>query len=427
MISFNCSCGKKYQLPDRVGGREVRCNQCQKTLLVPKQSQDEPVVPLDDLKTTEQPPKAEVRSNETIPPPLPEKSPDKPLQSDRSQNKKIETDPTNSAWGDVPLPQTTSENDDAQKTRSTGKINSEGQNGDLSVLEEKPKRTFSLGTFLLLLATTFITALVFLLIGYLLRGAMNGDSESYPARREIVSGFALHEQDPEPDNSVENMLVPVAKKEYSFRDWKVEGEPITFTAKTADGKNISLTLDGNPVEASSGSQKEDVLSVVASAISDENDPSSASKHMVSLKVRSESPKTLRIIWPGEQPTQLDGSKIKEFQFSFYISDKSNAAFKPGKPDGIDKVLELADFSLRLCAETGYVEFIPTDKDKLISFVEKARKNWQSIQIPIDGNENWKRFDHGLVGPLNVQRIELHARPTGSGVVFWIDNLNIATD
>jgi hypothetical protein len=40
MITFNCSCGKKYQLPDRNAGREVRCNQCGKTLTVPAVSSD---------------------------------------------------------------------------------------------------------------------------------------------------------------------------------------------------------------------------------------------------------------------------------------------------------------------------------------------------------------------------------------------------
>jgi hypothetical protein len=35
MITFNCSCGKKYQLPDRLAGREVRCNQCGNALIIP--------------------------------------------------------------------------------------------------------------------------------------------------------------------------------------------------------------------------------------------------------------------------------------------------------------------------------------------------------------------------------------------------------
>ncbi len=48
MIEFSCSCGKKYRLPDRNAGREVRCNQCTKTLVVPNGSQTEPVIPLSD-------------------------------------------------------------------------------------------------------------------------------------------------------------------------------------------------------------------------------------------------------------------------------------------------------------------------------------------------------------------------------------------
>ena len=40
MIIFSCSCGQKYHLPNRNAGREVRCNQCGKTLVVPNSSDE---------------------------------------------------------------------------------------------------------------------------------------------------------------------------------------------------------------------------------------------------------------------------------------------------------------------------------------------------------------------------------------------------
>ncbi|MDR2757295.1 MAG: zinc-ribbon domain-containing protein [Planctomycetaceae bacterium] len=41
MITFSCSCGKKYQLPDRLAGREVRCNQCGNALIIPNREPTE--------------------------------------------------------------------------------------------------------------------------------------------------------------------------------------------------------------------------------------------------------------------------------------------------------------------------------------------------------------------------------------------------
>lgn len=411
MISFNCSCGKKYQLPDRVAGREVRCNQCQKTFLVPKQSQNDPVVPLDDLETTEPAPMPKINPNEPASLPPPEKRSNQPPQSDRFQTSKTGTESidSNSAWGAVPLPTVGS----ADRIPTDGNFASnEFASGGM------PKKTFSWGACLLL----FAAMLVSLLIGYFVRGAIDDDTASDGIQQEIISDSVPLESKSGSADADQGLIAPTAKKEYSFKDWKLADGPIAFAAKTADGKPVSLSLGGDPVEVSSGNQKEDVLKVVASEFSDDN-----TEHTISLQIRSESPETLRVIWPGEYPTQLDGSKIKEFQFSVYLSDKANTAFRPGKPEGLDKVLELADFSLRLCAETGYTEFVPADMEKLASFIEKARKGWQSIQIPAHGDENWKRLDHGLVGPLSVQRIELHARPTGNGIVFWLDNLNIVTD
>jgi len=408
MISFNCSCGKKYQLPDRIAGREVRCNQCEKTLIVPKQSQDAPVVPFNDQQAVEEkqaeqlvvpaPDKPPVIVKESIPEPKPERQPKKASDSPGSK-----------------LP------DDDGKAEQTTEVPKTPQ--------VRSKRGF------LVPALIFVAVLFGLAIGILV-GSLSGGAKSTPVASQVVVPSETTETVIE-ESTVDRETSPVEFKmpEYSLQNWSVrQEEPIPFAVKTADAKPIELSLDGNPVEVHQAEkkekekekEKEDVLSMLDAAFSDAAPKVvvDTQEHKISFRITSESPETLRLIWPERYPAELDGAQIKKFRLSLYLSEKANSAFKPVKPEGFDRVVEFSEISLRLTADTGYVEFVPADKSKLTSIVERARRGWLPLQIPIQGDETWKRTDHGLVGPLIVQRIELLVKPTGNGLTFWIDNLGI---
>jgi len=344
MITFSCSCGKKYQLPDRVIGREVRCNQCGKALIVPNVSQTE------ELKQDITP----------------------------SNNKKNEPSPLVSDISDLPT-------------------------------EQYQKRSFSILTIVLILTSAGVSFFAGFLTVSLLHQV-----KIEPPSHIVTDNEKISKPVQEAVNEV---------KEYTVTDWKIGENPLMlFTVKTIDGVQIQLSLDGNPVAAD---EKKTTLDDIADALTTETEKSKDSQeHHQSLRIHSESGNVFRFIWPSQGSANLDGGKFKTIHFSLYIPNKDNDIFKPGKPEGTDKTLVLSALGVRFVTEIGYIEFVPESIEKFVSICDRAQSGWVSVQIPIFGDEIWKRTDHGTFGSQTVQRIELYAQPTGSGAMLWIANLGI---
>lgn len=410
MISFSCSCGKKYQLPDRTAGREVRCNQCQKTLIVPDKSQTNPLVPLEDRhKATES-----ALDEQSVVPPM-----------ERTAEQKANLNPTQTASPPTPIP-------------VPMPAQASGQSDTVDAATGQPTESTPGRKSPAMLILFFLLAILLSVLGgYKLREQLAMYLPPPPGqemkllkqeegllRAKIEKEFQEKaEQDRAKQEKAQTGVsvsetAPI-KKEFKPVDWNVGTETSTFAAKAADGKSVTLTRDSNPVAAN---KTGGALDAVAAALS--NDSGVQIAHTVSMRVDSKSSEPLRVIWPGDQTVDFDAAKIKEFYFSLYLPEKPNADFKPVKPPGIDKTLELASFYLRLSGETGFVDFVPVDNDQFVALIEKARRGWNDVRIPLEGNEHWKRIDQGLVGPLRISRIEFIAKPTGRGVIFWIDRLGI---
>jgi hypothetical protein len=367
MITFNCSCGKKYQLPDRVAGREVRCNQCGKSLIVPTTSQSEPdnSPAFDDSPTSDSSPKPHVP-----PPPLPTTPPT-----------------TSKPWGSVPVP-----------------------NGEKN--EQSPIITgWQTGHYQK--SRSCLLTLVLLLLG---------SGLSFFAGF-IVGGFINETKKMKPESIVESAESAEAAQTFTVADWKIDDKSLTsFAVDTADGGKIQLSLDGNPLEVK---ENKNALDDVADALATETEKEKKkSEHNQSLRIFSESGNELRLVLPAHGSLNATAEQLKEICFSLHIPDTANAGFNPRKPNGIDKVLVLASLSLRLVSESGYIEFVPENKDKFVSLCDNAKNGWVSVQIPLSGNEIWKRVEHGIFGQLTVKRIELYAQPTGTGAAIWIYNLKM---
>lgn len=402
MISFTCSCGKKYQLPDRIGGREVRCNQCQQTLLVPKQSQDKPVVPMPD------PPEQTEDTNakpETVASAPDESSLLTVLSA--GESKKSVMDEVD--WDATPVPKRPAMPNAVVVERSSAPTARKGNR----TAESSPSKS-SAG----ILVSLSITAILSLVLGFL-------GGKWIVENRNAASSGAGTEYSKTRNLDGSGKIVP-SPGHLTASNWSVvDQEPIPFVVKTSDSKAIRISLAGNPVE-NAKKDKNAVLDHLAATL-DTDDASTKKvgpRHGKSYKIESESPETLRLVWPGSGYADLDGMKLKEFRFFLYLSDQANSGFEPKKPEGAEQVLEFSDFRLRLIAETGYIDFVPVDMKKLVLLAESSRRDWTSIRIPISGNDDWKRENHGLVGPLVVEKIELHVKPTGKGLTFWLDNLQI---
>lgn len=507
MLKFSCQCGKEFKFPDRVAGREIRCGQCQKTLIVPDSSQDEPVIPKEDPLTSpetvdvvEQEPEvveaepvlkaepvveAEVVKATAKPvaespvkktKPVVEVEVAKAAPVRRTKDSKSE-----SVWGTVPLP-------DA----ANGKVFVDRKRKEAfkpSETRETPRR----GTLFFVIPLVFLLLVGAFGLGYLLRGLSKGGDpaakrsasvagteaddvsglirnqvdalkgQAEVARNELAASLkfpaseaaeALKETDRAKRTAAMKTLSERREKlladwndmlhkertvdfltslpersslalpvfETAVGDWSIaEQTPIPFAVRSADGAPALVSLDGNPAEKNKGAN---TLDDVAAAFSDDDGKSDAQMHTISLRVDSGSSRPVRLTWPARGEAALEGDKIKELRFSWYLSEKVNAVFKPGKPDGIDKVLECSSIALRLSSDTGFVEFVPANNDVLVSLVQQARRGWAPQRIPIRGDDVWKRNDYGLVGPLLVRRIELVVGPTGEGVTFWVDHLGV---
>lgn len=459
MISFSCSCGKTYQLPDRVAGREVRCNQCERTLLVPRESQTEPVVPLNDAP-------AATPSQET-PEPANRDSAETQADSEAAAAPESpESDPPSRAatgvrsllvpgvvllvvawfalcvFGFLVGLRLASSGTAVQPDGAELVRNAEAQAAALRRSASSRQDELRVGlTFPAAEAAVVVrepdAAARTAAMTSLMESRQKLEADWIAARRreriaDLLSGLspALSRTpedaatSPELDR-IEALLQPPPP---TAADWKIVAGriPIPFAVQTADGAPALLSLDGNPLETAAGDRKEEVLSAVAAALSaKDSETTNDQKHELSFRIDSAGSRPVRLVWPRDGVSaELDIGTVKEFRFSFYLPEKANAVFKPGKPTGIDKTLELESLALRLSGDSGYIEFTPSDRATFQTLCEQARQAWAPLRIPMNGDPAWKRTDHGFFGPGIVRRIEWIVRPTGEGVTFWVDNLSI---
>jgi hypothetical protein len=362
MITFNCSCGKKYQLPDRLAGREVRCNQCGNALIIPnleQTGQAEAAEQSIDFVTSAMTPQHEI-----------------------------------AAWGKVPVP-------DGEKNEQSpivsGWATGPYQKGSSCIL-----------TIVLILLGACSSFFAGFLAGSLLHRIA---SPRFADQLELDSEMEEFE-------TLENETAT-----YSVTNWKIDENSLPlFAAQTADNGQIRISLDHNPPVVSE--KTKDTLDDIADALGTDDQPKDLLKHNQTLQIHSESNAEFRLLFPSHGLIKdWDAGKFRDIHFSLYVPDKINAAFKPIKPDGVDKVLILSKFSLRFVTESGFIEFIPESQEKFVSILDHAKSDWVSIRIPTSGDENWKRVDHGIFGTrTHIRRIELYFQPTGNGVTLWIDNL-----
>jgi hypothetical protein len=363
MITFSCSCGKKYQLPDRLAGREVRCNQCGSALIIPMPEQSETIESTTDTVTSTTEPK----------------------------NK-------NTIWGNIPLP---NGEKNEQSPIVAGWTTGPYQKGSSCML-----------TIVLVLLGAGSAFFAGFLSGNLLH-------RNKPTHYDEQSEYAETDHNEEETENANNIIT-----KFSVADLKIDENffPL-FAVQTADNGQIQISLDHHPPVTDE--KNKTTLDDIADALGTDAKPKELPEHNQTLQIHSESNSEFRLVFPSLGLMNRDAKKIKEIQFSLYIPDKTNTVFKPVKPEGVDKILILSDLRLRIVMEIGFIEFVPENKEKFVSILEHAQSDWVPVQIPISGNEIWKRIDHGLFGSrTTVMNIELHAQPTGNGVTLWIDNLKI---
>jgi hypothetical protein len=395
MITFSCSCGKKYQLPDRLAGREVRCNQCGNALIIPN---PEPAESENTAALAQTPAQTPTPASAAVAAP---------------QHK------TNH-WGKIPLP------------------NGE-KNEHSPIVSGWATGPYQKGSSCILTIVLVLLGAGGAFVGGFLAGSFVHNFNS--------SQLADHSESEEPDTSdtAEDVAKDTAEKEtsdvsttYTAADWKIdENSPELFTAQTADGGQIRISLDQNPISA--GEKTPTVLDDIADVLGSDgnsktNNPSKESPkhsqshsqtHNQTLRIHSESGTEFRLIFPAQGFVDFDAGKFQEIHFSLYIPDKANDGFKPAKTEGIGKTRILSNFSLRFVTESGFIEFVPENQEQFIAILDHAKSDWVPVRIPFSGNEIWKRVEHGLFGSRTyVRRIEFYAQPAGNGATLWIDNLKI---
>ncbi|MDR1140144.1 MAG: zinc-ribbon domain-containing protein [Planctomycetaceae bacterium] len=369
MITFNCSCGKKYQLPDRLAGREVRCNQCGNALIIPNPEQIEPTEQIELTEQTE--PTTDVVTSATV--------------------SQYETE----QWGTIPVPDGVK---NEQSPIVSGWATGPYQKGSSCIL-----------TIVLVL----LGACSSFFVGFLAGSVLFRSELSHRVNQSELYDETEEDEEAEKETT-----------KYTAANWKIDENSLTlFTAQTANDGQIQISLDKNPPVV--GEKTKKTLDDIADALGTDDKPKDLLKHNQTLRIHSESNAEFRLVWPSQGLADFDAGKLREIHFSLFVPDKVNAGFKPVKPEGVDKVLILSKFSLRLVTESGFIEFVPENTEKFVSILEHAKSDWVPIQIPLSGNEIWKRIDHGIFGSrTHVKNIELYSQPTGNGVTLWIDNLEI---
>ncbi|MDR2704524.1 MAG: zinc-ribbon domain-containing protein, partial [Planctomycetaceae bacterium] len=190
MITFSCSCGKKYQLPDRLAGREVRCNQCGNALIIPTSEQSETIESTDDIVTSA-----------------------------------TETKHENTQWGKIPVP---NGEKNEQSPIVSGWATGPYQKGSSCIL-----------TIVLVLLGAGSAFFAGFLAGSLLHRI---ESTHYDEQSKYAE--TDHEETEYPNN-IENSNNNATK--YSASDWKIDENSLTlFAVQTADNGQIQISLDHNP-------------------------------------------------------------------------------------------------------------------------------------------------------------------------------------
>ena len=404
MIQFTCSCGKKYQLPDRNAGREVRCNQCEKTLIVPKLSQTEPVVPegspvepIDKPENAE--PAVESEVDNPFIDPAAEPAPSKPVVA--------------------PAPEPVVEPEEREFPAPVLEIqgippSEVGAEKTTDITAEVASTAFPQPSVRRSFAVFYLGILAVLLVGLLLVGAVVG---GFIIGFSVARASATMEQDEIPPISNDNPTYAHSDFEFlmfSATGWNIKEETLPFfEVRTADGVPANLSLDGDPTPTKT--DKQSTLDVIAAALGDDLSKGAVS-HEVSLRIESSSGEELCVVWPKSRNAGLEETEIKELRFCVYIPLEVNAVHKPGKP-------ELADFRLRIGDAFGDIEFVLSEKERTV-LCERSRTTWYAVSVPIDGDERWLRTERGRLMPKTVDFIEFRAKPIGEGITFWVDNLSI---
>ena len=397
MIDFSCSCGKKYRLPDRNAEREVRCNQCEKTLIVPKQSQTEPVIPVVEPEKVE--PMIEPTIESAIEPNVEQSAAPEPVVVEK-ENPFVQ--PTESEQPSDSVPEKHVEKRDEEEIAETVAEPSKTEKSSFVFDVQLPSgRTLSLCNYRgsgVVSCGILICLLLLPLIGIGVGGVFLG---RLTVNTTPPSSGEAQERTP----IIANVSSPESST-LSAGDWTVSEDSLPFfDIRTADGVAATLSLDGDPTMAKS--DKQSTLDLIAVDLDDSRSTDGAETHTVSFRIDSESGEDLCVVWPKSRNAGLDETEIKGLKFCIYFSG----------------AVKLDDFRLRIGDGFGDTEFILTERERNL-LCEKGRMAWFAVSVPIDGDERWQRTERGRMTPKTVDFIEFRAKPTGNGVTFWIDNCNV---
>ena len=391
-----------YRLPDRNANREVRCNQCEKTLIVPKQSQTAPIVPISEQSE----PIVEPKDVQPIVEPTVEPKTETPVKKEIEKPVIVVVSPAVETTTGTPSPV-------SHKVPDTVLSEPDVAPSESPLTADDPLPSGSTNRRFSTLSYGILALLLVMLVGF--GGVVVGRLSVGATTRSIPNTDKLADATV-PESPSGNATLPLTAD-----DWKITEETLPlFAVRTADGSSATLTLDGDPTAAAKP-EKQSTRAILDDITEDLGDSQSAKgtvPHTVSLRVDSESGEELCVVWPKSRNACLDEVDMKELKFLIYFSRTANETHKPGKP------AELADFRLRIGDAFGSTEFVFTEKER-ISLCEKGRANWVAVSIPMSGdNDRWKREEHGRMTPKTVEFIEFRAKPTGNGVTFWVDNLSI---
>ena len=128
----------------------------------------------------------------------------------------------------------------------------------------------------------------------------------------------------------------------------------------------------------------------------------------SLRIDSLSQDSVRIGYPSNRAANWDLT-VQEYV--------NLALFSPSRADG-----ELESIWVRMGRGSSYVEY---QSDAWA--VSRAKDRWLHTSIPLSGNRHWKRVDTNEPNLSHVDWIEVHAKTTGSGLTYYLDDLGFAKE
>ena len=467
MIIFHCACGKKYKLPDRNAGRIVRCNQCEHSLQVPERSQEEPVIPI-DVQTPETAPVVE-KSLELLPPepsPLPSDIPESssesvPAEIVARETSDIATSDTVDSQTPAELPPLVDHSDDPFAAVGGGL--------DIAVAEADPfaepppvaappvittenADPVSDPVIDEKAASPSIPPVVTPAPSVVkpdkpgkIKVAVNASSKRTGVSEEgikwklpaaaLILGlmlgliFALLFLPSGPKSTGENAVttsggavanVPVTGKATLNQVLTAFGA-VRF-APHADGETkITVRTDENP---KGKTDAQAALGDLAGVLDDGQGASfSSQSHEATLRIEVAGPGTFGITCPVGENGDTVPDRIKEVRLCLLFSEGANQQFEPKPVGALETPFELAEFSVRLGQGADFIELRPKSMEWFAKYHVKGRQNWIDVVLPLGGDDNWTAKDFGT-RPTMVQWIELQGKPSGQGIVFWLDNLKL---